>query len=62
MSSSGPRILLLDLETSPNVAHVWGLWNQNVSIKQLLEGTEVICVGARWLGDESVEIRSVHKD
>ncbi len=62
MSSSGPRILLLDLETSPNVAHVWGLWNQNVSIKQLLESTEVICFGARWLGDETVEIRSVHKD
>lgn len=62
MTSSGPRILALDLETSPNVAHVWGLWNQNVSIKQLLESTEVICFGARWLGDESVEIRSVFKD
>lgn len=62
MSNTGPRILLLDLETSPNVAHVWGLWNQNVSIKQLLESTEVICFGARWLGDESVEIRSVHVD
>lgn len=62
MTSSGPRVLALDLETSPNVAHVWGLWNQNISIKQLLESTEVICFGARWLGDETVEIRSVFKD
>lgn len=61
-AATKPRILALDLETSPNVAHVWGLWNQNVSIKQLLESTEVICFGARWLGEDDVEIRSVHHD
>lgn len=56
------KILALDLETSPNVAHVWGLWNQNVSIKQLLESTQVICFGARWLGTKPVIFRSVHHD
>lgn len=62
MSTDKPRILALDLETSPNVAHVWGLWNQNVSIKQLLESTNVICFGARWLDEDDVEIRSVFHD
>ena len=57
-----PRILALDLETSPNLAHVWGLWQQNVGLNQLLESTEVICFGARWLGEEEVEFRSVHHD
>lgn len=59
---NGPRILLLDLETTPNLAYVWGLFNQTISIKQIVESTEVICFGARWYGDQTVEIRSVHKD
>lgn len=57
-----PKILALDLETSPLIAHVWGMWQQNVGLNQLLASTEVICFGARWLGEESVEFRSVHHD
>lgn len=56
------KILALDLETSPNVAHVWGLWQQNVSLSQLMESTEVICFGARWVGKRQVIFRSVHHD
>jgi len=33
------QILLLDIETAPNTAHVWGLWNQNVSLNQLMESS-----------------------
>jgi hypothetical protein len=56
------KILLLDLETSPNLAYVWGLWNQNVSINQLVSSTEVICFGARWYGQRKVQFSSVHHD
>lgn len=59
---AGPKILALDLETSPNLAHVWGLWNQNVGINQLLESQEVICFGARWIGTDEVVIMSAHRD
>jgi len=54
------KILFLDLETSPNLAHVWGLWQQNVAITQLEKSTEVICFGARWLGSDKVIFKSVH--
>lgn len=54
------KILFLDLETSPNLAFVWGLWQQNVSINQLMESTEVICFGARWYGEKTVNFKSVH--
>jgi len=54
------KILFLDLETSPNLAHVWGLWQQNVAITQLEKSTEVICFGARWLGDDKVIFKSQH--
>jgi hypothetical protein len=44
------RTLLLDIETSPNLAHVWSLWNQNVGLDQLRESGDVICFAAKWLG------------
>jgi len=56
------KILFLDLETSPNLAHVWGLWNQNIAISQLVKHTEVICFGARWYGSKQVLFKSVHHD
>lgn len=56
------RILYLDLETSPNLAHVWGLWQQNIAISQLEEHTHVICFGARWSDSKQVIFRSVHHD
>lgn len=42
------KVLILDIETSPNMAHVWGLFNQNIGINQLLESGEVICFAAKW--------------
>lgn len=57
-----PKILMLDLETSPHLGHVWSLWNNNIGLNQLMESGEVICFGARWTHEESVEFRSVHHD
>lgn len=54
------KILFLDIETSPNLAHVWGLWNQNVAISQLVESTQMMCFGARWEGQKRVIFKSVH--
>jgi hypothetical protein len=56
------KILFLDLETSPITAHTWGLWQQNISIKQIVESTEVICFGARWNNSKKVIFKSVHHD
>jgi predicted RNA-binding Zn-ribbon protein involved in translation (DUF1610 family) len=55
------RILLLDIESSPNTAHVWGLWQQNVSINQLMESSYVLCYAAKWLGEKEVKFDSVHQ-
>jgi predicted RNA-binding Zn-ribbon protein involved in translation (DUF1610 family) len=56
------KILFIDLETSPITAHTWGLWQQNISIKQIVESTQVICFGARWYGQKKVIFKSVHHD
>jgi predicted RNA-binding Zn-ribbon protein involved in translation (DUF1610 family) len=55
------KILLLDIETSPNVAHVWGIWQQNVGLSQLLESSYTMCYSAKWLGDKQVYFDSVQK-
>lgn len=52
------KILTLDIETSPNVADVWSLWNQNVSLNQLRDVTRVICFAAKWHDSKRVEFYS----
>jgi uncharacterized protein len=45
------RKLFLDIETSPNLGYVWRLWNQNVSLSQLVESTEMLCFAWKWSGE-----------
>ena len=53
------RILLLDIETSPNTVHVWGLWQQNVSTNQIMASGYTLCWAAKWLGEDEVYFNSV---
>lgn len=55
------RILLLDIETSPNLAHVWGLWQQNVAINQIMESGYTLCWAAKWLDEDKVYFDSIDK-
>jgi DNA polymerase elongation subunit (family B) len=56
------KILSLDIETSPNVADVWGLYQQNVSLSQLRESTRMICFAAKWKHEDRVLFRSEFHD
>jgi hypothetical protein len=56
------RILTLDIENAPNLAHVWSLFNQNVSLAQLQEVATVISVAAKWYGEKEVMFWSDHHD
>lgn len=53
------KILLLDIETSPNLAHVWGIWQQNVGLSQLLESSQTLCYAAKWYGEDEVIFSSI---
>lgn len=48
------KTLTLDIETAPQVAHVWGLWQQNVGLPQLLESGYVMCFAAKWEDHDKV--------
>lgn len=53
------KILHLDIETAPHVVHVWGLFNQNVSIKQVIDSGYTMCWAAKWEGDRNVMFSSI---
>jgi predicted RNA-binding Zn-ribbon protein involved in translation (DUF1610 family) len=55
------KILLLDIETAPNLAHVWGLWDENIPLDRLLESGYVLCWAAKWLGEEEIFFSSRRK-
>lgn len=54
------KILLLDLETSPNIAYVWGLFKENIPLARLIDSSEVMCWSAKWLGEEEMYFDSFY--
>jgi len=58
VTTTGPKVLTVDIETSPNLAYAWGLWDQNISLTQLIEPSRVLCFAAKWLGKRKVEYYS----
>lgn len=56
------KILFLDIETAPNVSYTWGLWEQNISLDQLVSPSYMLCFAAKWLGVKKVEFSSIYKD
>ncbi len=54
------KILAVDIETSPNKALVWQLWNQNVTPSAVIESTAILCWGAKWVGIDDVMFKSVY--
>lgn len=55
------KILHLDIETAPNKVYCWGLWNQNVSINQIVEPGYTMCWAAKWDDNREVMFDSLFK-
>ena len=58
----GPKVLILDIETAPHLAYVWGLWDQRVGLNQLVETSSVLCFAAKWHRKPKVHFASDHHD
>lgn len=55
------RILTLDIETSPNEAFVWGLFNENIPLARLRASGYTLCWAAKWYGEKEVMFDSIYK-
>lgn len=62
MTPSPVKVLFIDIETTPNLAHVWGLWDQNVGLNQLIESTEMLCFAAKWQGSSKIHFHRTGND
>ena len=56
------KILHIDIETAPNIVYCWGLWNQNVSIKQILDSGYTLCFAYKWHKKRGVGFHSIFED
>lgn len=44
------KLLVLDIETVPNLGYFWGLWDQNIPINMIEIPGELLCFAAKWHG------------
>jgi len=49
MTNSEPRILIVDIETAPNLGWVWGKWQQNVI--DFEKHWYLLCFAWKWYGE-----------
>lgn len=49
-----PKILLFDIETSPIIAQVWDLFDQNIALNQIQIDWHLLAWAAKWLGNKEV--------
>ena len=48
------KILLLDIETAPSKAFIWGLWQEVQNTSFIEKDWYILCWAAKWLGDKKV--------
>jgi|SRR5687768_16060103 len=56
------KTLLLDIETAPNTAYVWGLFKETIPLQRLIESRYILCWAAKWLGEQEVFFDSIQED
>lgn len=52
--TANAKILLYDLECSPNIVYTWGVWEQNVI--KIIEPRQIISFAWKWLGEKKVHV------
>jgi hypothetical protein len=50
---------MLDIETAPHLSATWGLYDQNVSLDQLIRPGYTLCWAAKWYGDKDIMFESI---
>lgn len=55
------KILFIDIETAPNKAYVWGMFDQNISAGQMEASSYILCWAAKWHGNRKMHFASVEK-
>lgn len=46
-----PKVLVLDIETSPHKVYCWRLFDETIGLDQLLEPSRILCFSWKFVGD-----------
>lgn len=57
-----PKILFLDIETSPNIGYFWNCGRElSIGHENIIQEREIICIGYKYLGEKKVHSVSWNK-
>jgi rubredoxin len=56
---TGVRIAVLDIETTPILAYVWGLFDQNIAHGQIKEDWYILSVAWKWMGEDQGYVKGL---
>jgi DNA polymerase elongation subunit (family B) len=48
------KMLVLDIETAPLLANIWGIWNQNINLEAIHSDWFMLTWSAKWLFDKKI--------
>jgi hypothetical protein len=54
-----PKVLIIDIETRPMLAKVWGLFDQNIALNQIVDEGGIFSWSAKWIGSKEIMYRDV---
>lgn len=54
VAGEGPKILLIDIETTPELGYIWGRFKQFIAPVQVKQRSFMLTWSAKWLGEEGV--------
>ena len=54
------KLLVLDIETAPATALVWGIHEQHLGPHQIVEPVRILCFAAKFVGDRTMHFASEH--
>lgn len=53
-TKQGAKILFIDIESAPIIAHVWRLFDQNIGLNQIEQDWSILSYCAKWKGSEDI--------
>jgi hypothetical protein len=54
------KVLILDIETTPNLAFVWRAWKQNIGYNQFVQHSNIMCYAAKWYGNDRIFTKNTY--
>jgi len=54
METKQPKVLLIDIETTPMQVHCWGTWKQRIGYEQVINDWFMLSYSVKWLFDSKV--------